>query len=138
MRRKNPAKTVDSGKFYQKRRLIGEMLRGYRVSRRLTQAEMADASGLHPTFISQLENGSTTIALDRIFPVCEAYGIGEDVDALVMVILRAIYPEVLWISFRLAEIALMKELTNDELFYKALRQVSKKSNVVLEAVEMYD
>ncbi len=51
-------------------RLIGTRIRGYRKMRQLSQEQLAEKCGLHPTYIGQLERGEKNATLDSIQSVC--------------------------------------------------------------------
>lgn len=48
---------------------FGAAVREFRLRRGLSQAELAEGSGLHRTYLSSLENGSTTAALRHLLRV---------------------------------------------------------------------
>ena len=54
---------------------VGERLRAIRLERRLTLAEVAEASGLTKGFISQLERDRTAPSLSSIARICDALGV---------------------------------------------------------------
>jgi len=54
---------------------IGEKIKALRLASDLTQAELADRSGLTKGFISQLENDQTSIQIDSLADLLEALGI---------------------------------------------------------------
>lgn len=45
---------------------VGRRIRGYRISRRMSQEELAERCGLHPTYIGQLERGEKNATLESI------------------------------------------------------------------------
>lgn len=45
---------------------VGKRIRAYRVSAKLTQEQLAERAGLHPTYIGQLERGEKNATLDSI------------------------------------------------------------------------
>ncbi len=53
---------------------IGQKLKDLRLTAELTQAELADRSGLTKGFISQLENDQTSISLDSMMDILDALG----------------------------------------------------------------
>jgi transcriptional regulator with XRE-family HTH domain len=48
---------------------FGSAVREFRLGRGLSQAELAERSGLHRTYLSSVENGSTTEALRNLMRV---------------------------------------------------------------------
>lgn len=54
---------------------IGNLIREERVRQGLTQADLAGISGVGITFISQLENGKTTVEMGRVLNVLTMLGI---------------------------------------------------------------
>ncbi|KJE76691.1 helix-turn-helix domain-containing protein [Ferrimicrobium acidiphilum] len=51
---------------------FGMALREFRLRRGLTQAELAKTSGLHRSYLSELERGSTTDAVRYLVLACRA------------------------------------------------------------------
>lgn len=51
---------------------FGMALREFRIRRGATQAEVAKISGLHRSYLSALERGSTTDAMQYLVMVCRA------------------------------------------------------------------
>lgn len=45
---------------------LGRSIREFRLRRHVSQQELADRVGLHRSYLSELESGATTEALDRI------------------------------------------------------------------------
>lgn len=58
---------------------LGQLIRKERESRKLSQQEFADLVGVGRRFISELENGKTTLEFDKVLQVASATGI--DVSA---------------------------------------------------------
>ena len=54
---------------------IGQTLRRLRKRQGLTQVEAAGLTGVGVRFMSELENGKTTIRLDTLFKVLDGYGV---------------------------------------------------------------
>ena len=54
---------------------FGRKLRAYRIERSLSQEELAEASGLHRTYISGLESGTRNPTIKIIVQVAKALGI---------------------------------------------------------------
>ena len=45
---------------------IGQRIRGYRLQQGLSQEELAEKCGLHPTYIGQVERGEKNATLESI------------------------------------------------------------------------
>ena len=60
------------------------------MARGLSQEELAEASGLHRTFVSQLERGLKSPSLVSMFSIAEALAI--DADALVKLVSHKLSP----------------------------------------------
>lgn len=69
----NPMKTAP---VFRTTRELGAAVREARKSRKLTQGELAFASGVGLRFISDLENGKATVQLEKIMLVLAALGGG--------------------------------------------------------------
>lgn len=54
---------------------FGRKLRAYRLERNLSQEELAEASGLHRTYISGLESGTRNPTIKIVVQVAKALGI---------------------------------------------------------------
>lgn len=55
--------------------IFSSNLKRYRLEKGLTQEKFADLTGLHRTYISALERGKRSIALDNIEKISNALGI---------------------------------------------------------------
>ncbi len=55
--------------------VLGEVIRAGRDARGLTQAELADAAGLHRSYLSNLERGVATDQTERLFRVLRRLGL---------------------------------------------------------------
>lgn len=54
---------------------LGRLVRSAREGMRVSQQRFADLAGVGRRFISELENGKTTLELGRVLQVCRAAGI---------------------------------------------------------------
>ncbi len=57
------------------RAVFGERVRELRVAAGMSQEGLADASGLHRTYISSLERGQRNLGLDDIIILARALGV---------------------------------------------------------------
>lgn len=63
---------MDTGKFLK---VLGNKVRAIRKSKRISQEKLAELSGLHPTYISDIENGKVNASIYSYFVVANALGI---------------------------------------------------------------
>ncbi len=54
---------------------VGPAIREFRVAVQMTQAELAGRAGVHRAYLSALENGKTTEALEQIFALLHALNV---------------------------------------------------------------
>ena len=54
---------------------IGKRIRNYRIGQKMSQEELAEKCGLHPTYIGQLERGEKNATLESIEKVSLALNI---------------------------------------------------------------
>jgi CheY-like chemotaxis protein/DNA-binding XRE family transcriptional regulator len=57
-------------------RFFGMVVREFRKERRMSQEELANRSGLHRTYITDIERGTRNVSLKNITRIAEAIGIG--------------------------------------------------------------
>ena len=57
---------------------IGRRIREARLSRNMTQEQLAEKAGLSVTYISNLERGLQTASLDVFVPLCNALNVSSD------------------------------------------------------------
>ena len=55
--------------------VLGEMIRDARKDACLSQQELADMAGVGRRFVSELENGKSTLEFGRVLIVCAASGV---------------------------------------------------------------
>jgi transcriptional regulator with XRE-family HTH domain len=55
--------------------LLGEVLRARRIAIGISQEDLADRSGLHRTYISDLERGVRNVTVKNIFRLAKALGV---------------------------------------------------------------
>jgi transcriptional regulator with XRE-family HTH domain len=63
---------MDANKFLK---VLGEKIRAIRKSRKMSQEKLAELSGLHPTYISDIENGKVNASVHSYFVVANALGV---------------------------------------------------------------
>jgi HTH-type transcriptional regulator/antitoxin HipB len=54
---------------------LGQLVRQMREGRRLSQQDFADLAGVGRRFLSELENGKTTLELGKVLKVLQAAGV---------------------------------------------------------------
>ena len=57
---------------------FGEKVRELRIKKGLSQEQLAEASGLHRTYISSLELGKRNVSLINIHVLAKALGVSPD------------------------------------------------------------
>ncbi len=70
------AKRVSNSGRLQKR--FGEVIKRRRQARGISQEELADLTGLHRTYISQLERGLKSASLKTVVALAKALGVTAD------------------------------------------------------------
>jgi len=58
---------------------FGERVRQLRNQRRFSQEELAYKTGLHRTYISDIERGNRNVSLENLKKIANAFGISLDV-----------------------------------------------------------
>lgn len=53
-------------------KLIGDRIRGFRKAKRLTQEKLAELADLHPTFLSEIENGKANYSISTLLSISKA------------------------------------------------------------------
>jgi HTH-type transcriptional regulator/antitoxin HipB len=59
---------------------LGDALRHYRTAAGLTQAELAEKTGLQRSYLSELENGKETEQLKRVLRILRQLGVRITLD----------------------------------------------------------
>jgi transcriptional regulator with XRE-family HTH domain len=57
------------------KRAFGKAVRARRKALKLTQEELADRAGVHPTYVGDVERGERNIALINILKIAKALGV---------------------------------------------------------------
>lgn len=55
--------------------VFGDRIRALRVAQGISQERLAEASGLHRTYVSSLERGQRNVGLDNIHALADALGV---------------------------------------------------------------
>lgn len=58
---------------------VGQRIRNYRIQQHLSQEELAERCGLHPTYIGQIERGEKNATLESIFRIASGLAISLSV-----------------------------------------------------------
>ncbi len=53
-------------------KLIGSRIRGFRKAKGLTQEKLAELANLHPTFVSEIENGKANYSISSLLSISSA------------------------------------------------------------------
>lgn len=59
----------------QRRLAFGAQVRALRLARGWSQEDLAEASGLHRTYIGSLERGQRNVALDNLWRLADTLGV---------------------------------------------------------------
>ncbi|WP_078500307.1 helix-turn-helix domain-containing protein [Wenjunlia vitaminophila] len=62
----------DKPRIQRHREAFGRRVREYRLSVGLSQEELAEAAGIHRTYVSSLERGQRNVSLDNIIALARA------------------------------------------------------------------
>lgn len=54
---------------------VGPAIREFRGAAQMTQADLAERAGVHRSYLSALENGKTTEALEQVFVILHALNV---------------------------------------------------------------
>ncbi len=57
------------------RKLLGQKIRRVRTDKEISQEELAFISGLHRTYISEVERGIRNVSIDNIYKISKALDI---------------------------------------------------------------
>lgn len=58
---------------------VGQRIRNYRIQQQLSQEELAERCGLHPTYIGQIERGEKNATLESICKIASGLAISLSV-----------------------------------------------------------
>ena len=58
-----------------RRAAFGRRVRVLRVTRGMSQEDLADAAGVHRTYVSSLERGLRNVGLDNVYALADALGV---------------------------------------------------------------
>lgn len=66
---------------------VGNRIRYYRTMNKISQEKLSELSGVHPSYIGQLERGEKTPSIETLFKICQGLGISmsslmKDIDDL--------------------------------------------------------
>ncbi len=54
---------------------LGKQLKSFRLDRDLTQEELADKVGIHPTYVGKLETGKSNPSVKMLFKISRALNV---------------------------------------------------------------
>lgn len=63
--------SMDTNKFLK---FLGDRIRTLRKSRKISQEKLAELSGLHPSYISDIENGKVNASIYSYYTIAHALG----------------------------------------------------------------
>jgi len=66
---------MKAGASDSRRAAFGRRVRVLRVARGMSQEDLADAAGVHRTYVSSLERGLRNVGLDNVFALADALGV---------------------------------------------------------------
>jgi len=58
-----------------RRGVFGRRVRVLRVARGMSQEDLAEAAGVHRTYVSSLERGLRNVGLDNVYALADALGV---------------------------------------------------------------
>ncbi len=105
-------------------KIIGQRFRNYRTEKNLSQEKVAELSGLHPTYIGQVERGEKNCTLESLCSIAKALEIPlsqifekiEDTDATDSIPLKCY------------EFVASKTKSEQEQIYRVLLEMDKYKN----------
>lgn len=104
---------------------IGQRIRNYRTQAGLTQEKLAELSGLHPTYIGQVERGEKNTTLESI----------QKISAALQISLSQLFEKLSsdttsekGIPLLCYELIAVKDKSEQERIYKILLEIDKYKN----------
>ena len=104
---------------------IGQRIRNYRTQAGLTQEKLAELSGLHPTYIGQVERGEKNTTLESI----------QKISAALQISLSQLFEKLSsdtasekGIPLLCYELIAVKDKSEQERIYKILLEINKYKN----------
>ena len=103
-------------------RIIGQRIRYYRNKRNYTQEKLSEISGLHATYIGQVERGEKNVTLESLKRITSALDIS--LSQLFEVLPVDISEDS--IPLKSYQLFLEKSLEEQEHLYKILKEIDRK------------
>ena len=104
---------------------IGQRIRNYRTQAGLTQEKLAELSGLHPTYIGQVERGEKNTTLESILKISAAKQISITLLYETLSTDKASQKGIPHLCY---ELIAVKDKSEQERIYKILLEINKYKN----------